>query len=364
LVFLVLIFFLHFIIGQIIENLPSKMVSIFFNLVLFALILFFSVGVTYTADWRMYYWFFKFEDDKTDFVYYRLTLLFKKWGLSFEDLFKFHIITINILYFFLIRRFTRNYFYVMLVFIVINYVHSVNQLRFFLGLPLMHLGFYYLFQKKKLLLAIPLFILGCLCHSALLLLLLLIPLYSISMKKYMMFLGFSTILSFIIIMILLKTGLLLALAHFGEYFDEGETSSFLGGLFNAMPYMIYLVFLYVENKKIVKKFPQYLEDKHYQYLYKLSFFPIIFIPPAFVAPVIGHRYVIAFLIIWVIFYLYLIKGMSNKQKFQKFLMFACVHILVACFYYIFPDYISKENHYMLELERMLKSANYLKSLIY
>ena len=362
--FLVIIFFIHFIFGQIIENLPSKLVSTFFNLLLFSLILFFSVGLTYTADWQMYYWFFKNEDDKTDYVYYKLTLLFKQWGLSFDDLFRFHIIAINVLYYFLIRRFTRNYFYVMLVFIVINYVHSVNQLRFFLGLPIIHLGFYYLFQKKKLLIAIPLFILSCLCHSALVLLLLLITLFYLSMKRYMLFLILSTIFSFIIVLILVKTGLIFALMHFGDYFQDEETSSFLGGLFNAFPYIIYLSFLYIENKRIIKKFPQYLEDKMYQYLYKFSFFPVIFVPPAFVAPVIGHRYVIAFLIFWIMFYLYLIKGLDRQQRFLKFLMFTCVNILVACFYYILPDYFAKENHYLIELESMLKSANYLKSLIY
>ncbi|WDF48318.1 EpsG family protein [Chryseobacterium sp. KACC 21268] len=361
---IVLIFLLHFIFGLIVENLSGRFVSLFFNIFLFALILVFSVGVTYTADWQMYYWFFKYEEDTTDKVYYSLTLLFKKWGLPFEDLFKFHIVAINVLYYFLIRKFTRNYFYVMLVFVVINYVHSVNQLRFFLGLPIIQIGFYYLLYKRNLLISLPLLVLGVLCHSALVLLLILIPMFYISQQKYLKKILVATAVSSVIILIALKTGLMAILLHFSAYFEDDATSSFLGGLFNAFPYIIYITFLYIENKKMIKIFPEYENDKLYQYLYKLTFFPVIFIPPAFVAPVLGHRYVIPFIVIWVIFYLYIIKDLNHKQRFTKFLVFMMIHIIVTCFYYIFPDFIAKDNHYLHELDVMLKSINYLKSFYY
>ena len=144
-----LIVIIHLIFGLLIENIKSRAFSIPLNILLIFTILVFTVGITYTADWYMYEYMYEQEDDTTDFVFYSLSKLFNKLRLPYDNLFIFHLISTLLIYFFLITKFTRNYFYVFLVYILLDYVHLTNQIRYYLGFPILLTGFYYLFYKKN-----------------------------------------------------------------------------------------------------------------------------------------------------------------------------------------------------------------------
>ncbi len=362
--YILIIFILQFIFGQLIQNLNSKPLTLFFDVIAFGLVLLFSIGITYTADWQMYYWFYKIEFDETDYAFYWLSIYFTDHGYSYEDLFRFHIIVISVLNYILIKKFSFNYFYVIITYYVVNYVHAVNQIRYFMGFPLMLLGFHYLIRKNNWLVAIPLFVLSYLCHSALVVLLIFIPIYRIPTKHYIKFIFFGALATTIVIYTVLKLKLGDALDHFGAYFGKEFNSSFMGGLFNALPYLIYYTFLIIESNKLLKNNPHYYEDKNFQFLHKISFFPLVFVFASFFVQILGHRYVLPFVIFWNIYYLYLIKDLSTKRRSMKLALFGIVHIIVVCCFYIFPDFVLKENHYLLELVDMLKSDKILKEIFF
>lgn len=308
----------------------------------------------------MYYWFYKIEVDETDPMFYWISLFFKDHSFSYEAVFQFHIIVITLLNYILIKKYTRNYFYVIIVYLVINYVHSVNQIRYFLGFPFLLLGFYYLFQRKNIVISITLFILAYLCHSALSVLLVFIPLYYfIPVRRYMTYITLGTLGASVILYLLIKFGFAVEIEHFGAYFGKEYDSSFLGGLFNALPYIIYYAYLIIESRSILKEYPEYYDDKKFAYLYKISFFPLIFVPASFAIQILGHRYVMPFVIFWTIYYLYLIHDLPNKTKSIKLIVFSLIHIVVACVFYVLPDFILKDNHYAEELQDIIKSIKYL-----
>ncbi len=362
--YILLIFIVIFIFGQVLEYIDSIPITIFLDTIALFLVLLFSYGVTYTADWTMYSWFYKIKFDETDYVFYWLTQFFSKHNYSYEQLFQFHIVVTTFLNFFVIKKFTRNYFYVILVYYIVNYVHAVNQIRYFLGLPFILFGFYYLLQKKNILISIIMFIIGYLCHSALLVLLVFIPLYYIPIKNYFKIILLGSLGLTFIIYIIFRLKLGDALDHFGAYFGKEYNSSFLGGLFNALPYLLFFTFLFLESNNILKKHPEYFEDKKFRFLYKIAFFPIIFVFASFSVQILGHRYVLPFIIFWVIYYLYLIKDLPRKQKFLKILNLTFLNIVVVCCFYIFPDFLLKENHYTNELIDMFKSDKFLKNIFF
>lgn len=316
------------------------------------------------ADWEMYRWFFKLETDRTDFIFYRLSVLFNDMQLKFTDLFQFHIIITIFINYFLITRFNKNYFYVMLAFMVLNYVHSVNQIRYFLGFPFLCLGFYYLMLNKKIVVAVLLFILACLCHSAISLLLIFIPIYYfINRKNFLNFILLGSFLVVATIFLIFKFNLAGKFNHFGDYLVQENMTSLVGGLYTAFPYILNLAFLYILNKDVLKIFPEYEHEPVYVFLYKISFFPLLFIPISFLIDILGHRYVIPFHIFWCIFFLFLTKDLEHKNRTVKFLIFGAIQIVCAMFFYIFPDYVLKDNHYRDELETMMMSIKYLKDIL-
>ncbi|SUX48436.1 EpsG family protein [Chryseobacterium indoltheticum] len=361
---LLFIFVLHLFGGLLIENLSSRYFANVCNFLLLIIILILSLGVTKMADWEMYRWFFKLENEQTDFVFYRLSVLFNNMHLGFIELFQFHIIVTALINYFLVTRFTKNYFYVVLAFMILNYVHSVNQIRYFLGFPILCLGFYYLFLNKKITLSIGLFILACLCHSALSVLLILIPLYYfIPKKKFLNLILIGSVLIIAIIFIIFRFNLAGKFNHFGDYLMEENLTSLVGGLYTSFPYILNLGFLFYLNRSILKIFPEYEDESEYIFLYKISFFSALFIPVSFIIDILGHRYVIPFHIFWCIYFLYLTKDLEHKNRTIKFLMFGVIQIVSAMFFYIFPDYVLENNHYLNELDTMITSIKYLKDIL-
>ena len=342
----------------------SRPLSILANLLLITSILIFTVGITYTADWLMYDWIYKKEDDSTDFVFYELSKLFNKYQLEYEDLYIFHIVCSLLIYFILITKFTRNYFYVFLIYILLDYVHFTNQIRYYLGLPILLTGYYFLFYRKKYIISIILIGFSLLCHVGLAALLLFIPaFYLIPQRKFIKFILLGSLVVALIVFLLMQGGLALMLDHYDAYFSSEYESSFIGGIFNGLPYMIYYSFILIEIPKLIKR--KIIEDPlKYELLFKLTFFSLLFLPGSFFLQILGHRYIMPFVIFWVIFYLYLVRDLPQKEKLFKMIVFGIIHFAAIFSIYILPEYLLPQNHFMEQLEYTIQSIPYLKDLFF
>lgn len=353
-----------FYIGQFIERLPSRFIAYVFNSLLFVGLLYCFLDLTYTADWGMYYLFFKREETSTDPVFYWLTLIFKKGlNLQYTELYQFHIFLIISLYYFFISRFTRNIFFIFLAYLILDNVHLANQIRYYMGFPILMSGFYFLFYKKKYILSIICIILSIICHSGLSFLLVCIPVYYfVPAKKFYTYILSFSLLVFLVTFYIYNSTLGEILSHYGGYFNAG--SSFLGGLFNAIPYILFTGFLYFETFFLLKKNPEIVEDPQFRFLNKIAFFPIIFIPASFLIQVIGHRYVMPFSFIWMLYYyIFFIKNQNPKVKLGRFIILCGIVFISAMFIYIIPGYLFPENHFMEEFLEMIKSSDNLKGMI-
>ena len=359
-VLLLFIFFLfHYFFGQLIEIYKLKPLAIIMGLLILGLTYYFLLWLEYTADYSMYQYMFKHETDNTDFLFQFLTKFYKANHWSFHDLHVSHIVVSTLIVFYLISRFTSNVFYVFFAYIILDYVHFSNQIRYFLGFPVMILAFYNLFNKRYILFAI-LAYLAYLSHASLIVLLTFVPIYYlVKPKQYFKVLSILSVVCFIIVYVAFTLGLGLEIEHFGEYFKEEGTSSFLGGAFNAIPYIVMISFLYFESRKYINANPDCFQDPKFNFLYKISFYTIIFIPASFFMQIAGHRYVMPFMIFYVIFYLYLIRNKTQKIKNLKMILFSSVCFLLSLVIYILPDFLFGENHFLTEIDYMLKSIQYI-----
>lgn len=354
-----------FYVGQFIERLPSTFFAIICNTILFILLAYCFTSYTNNSDWNMYYYFFKYEDSNTDPVFYWLTILFKKLHLNYTTLYKFHIIVILGLYFFLISRFTKNIFFIFLAYLMLDNVHLVNQLRYYLGFPILLYGFYLLFYQRKILLALIPITIALLCHSGLSFLLIFIPVYYfIPIKRYYQYILVLSIIIFMITLIVFNSALGSLIINFGNYFQNDNKSSFFGGLYNAIPYIIFTVFLFLETIRLLREKPEIIEDRQFVFLYKLSFFGMIFIPGSFLIQIIGHRYVMTLSVFWLIYYyVYFIKDHEQKIQLKRFSIISGIILVSSFFIYIIPYYVFGHSHFSEEFQHMIKSSYVLKDFL-
>lgn len=363
-IILIILSIILFYVGQFIERMPTLFANIA-NAILFIVLLYCFLDYTYTADWDMYYYYFKYEDDTIDPVFYWLTILFKKLYLNYTDLYKFHIILILSLYYFLISRFTKNIFFIFLAYLILDNVHLVNQIRYYVGFPILMSGFYFLFYQRKYIISLVLITIAILCHSGLSFLLICIPIYYfIPVKKFYRSIIILSGIIFIITLFIFNSALGDVLNHFGDYFAKDNKSSFLGGLYNGIPYILFTIFLYIETSRILHQKPEMVEDPKFIFLYKICFFGMVFIPGSFLIQIIGHRYVMTLSVFWLLYYyIYFIKDQDPKIKLVRFSLLTGIVFISGLFIYVLPEYILGSNHFSEEFQNMIKSSYRLKDFI-
>jgi len=357
---LVVIFLSHFLIGQFLEISKSKVFSYFFGLLLLAVVFYFSLGVTENSDNFMFKYFYENDWEKIDPMFILLMKVMNAYHFDYYAFYQVHLIIYTLSYYFFISRYTKNVFYVFLVFFVLYYVPYVNQIRYYLAFPFFLLSIHYFIQKRNLVLFVIFTALAFTSHSAILILYGFIPMYYfISSKSFFKYLFIFSGVLFMVVFALFQMGIVQEIEHFGEYFDKGMTSSVAGGIFNAIPYMIYIFYLWIIDKNYRKKNPDFAQDKTYSFLSKFTFFSIIFIPAAFFVQILGNRYVFPFLIVWLIFYLYTIREEPAKRKFFSLFIAGLIHLFVGTLIYVIPHFIFGESFYEEELIKAMHSIKYI-----
>jgi len=352
-------FYLSFLFQFVKEIKLYKKVIFIFSLFVFYVFFF---GVTDSADWGMYDSLFKYEEIETDFLFRYLTLLTVALGFSFTDLYKLHILIYGYFFVKFISRFTQNILLVLGFYIFIGYVPLANQIRYYLALSLFLNGLYlFYFQEKKK--SYLLFILSLLSHSSMVVLFSFMIIenrfsFSDYVKKCLIlslivFFGFNFIVSF---------GLLDVLGKYKAYILQTElVSGIFGGFFTEFPFIVTLIFLYYWIQGVIKKRPDILEDQVFVFLYKVTFFSIIFIPISFNMQVIGHRYVQAFFLVWLCLFVYTLNIVKTKDTNIIYSTVLSVFIVLMMFYiYFFTGIvIGEKSNYYLEFIRSYNSIEYL-----
>ncbi|TRX40134.1 EpsG family protein [Flavobacterium restrictum] len=337
--------------------------TIFF-LSLFAFYILF-IGITDTADWRMYDDLFNIDDIETDILFRYFSLVVFALGYSFTDLFQVHILLYGFLLVQFISRFTQNILLVLGFYVFIAYVPLANQIRYYLALSLFLNGLYFFYfdQKRK---SYYYLALSFLSHSSMIVLFGFFVLEKqVAMANFVktclllsvvIFFGFNFVVTF---------GLLDFLGKFKEYIiNDDLVSSFIGGVFNELPFILTLIVIYFWIQNVLVQLPQLLDNKVFVFLYKLTFFSIIFIPISFNIQVLGHRYVQAFFIVWLCLFVYVWSFIKSRDTNIFYFSILSVYMIFLVYYiYFLPQIVlGTQSEYLVEFIKSYNSIGYLPDL--
>ena len=329
---------------------------------------FLFIGIRDSADWEMYENVFNYEEYYTDFLFRYISLFVVFLGYSFEELFVLHILLYGYFFVKFASHFTQNIFLVIGFYIVLTYVPLANQIRYFLALSLFFNGLhcYYLGKSKT---SYIYFFFSLLSHSSMLILFsFLFVEKKVGMKNFAKTMLTYSFIFFFSFNFMLSFGILdlLGQFHMKEYFESDDYgSSIFGGVFNEFPFICILISLYYFLEKTIKENLFLLEDKVFVFLYKLTFYSVLFVPISFNFQIIGHRYVQAFIIVWLCLLVYTIKHIEIKKKIiQNYVILSSYIIFMIFYLYYLPIIVFGMPNalYYLEFIRSFNSINYLPNI--
>lgn len=261
-------------------------------------------GITETTDWSGYELIFENDEFPIDFTFRFLSTQTKLLGLNFIDLYQFHVFWTGALLIFFISRFTSNIFFVMSFLIIILFIPLANQIRFFLSLSLFINAIYFLCIKRNKFLFWILATLSVLTHIAIVPLLMFCKLYFIKNdKKYFKIIFLISILSTILTAVFFNLNGVLAGIGLREnldaYIQDDYATSFMGSLFLTLPVLLIVIIIFTCKMYFTKKI-SYFKDEKLQFLYRLTIFSFLFIPPSFFTQIIFSRYCLSLSFIWIL----------------------------------------------------------------
>lgn len=299
-----LLLIVHFFINQLQQLINKKILYYTVGTLLICVFMFYAIRITYTADYDMYSAFYNWNYEDTDVLFRNINSFYreKQWG--FHAVFITHVVAITALFTFFILKFNTNLFYIFTVFIILIFIPYINQIRYYLAFPSFLLAAFYLIYNRNLFLCMIFAVLGVMSHSAVLLLYTFFLFYYFMPEKYYaaVLKVFAAVL-FVGSYVVSKTSLITYLEHFGGYLSSENQSSVVGGIFNILPTLALIIPLFI----IDKNYKGDKKDRTYVFLKKLGFFSTILIPASIFIQILGQRYVFPFLVVWILFFLYLIK---------------------------------------------------------
>lgn len=329
-----------------------KFANVTFAAILFYLLLF---NVTSNSDWQIYEHMFLVENQR-DLLFYFITIFVKHLGYEYPVVYKIHITLIGCGLIFFISRFSKNYLLIILTIILMFFIVQIsNQIRYYLAFALFINSIYFLIvqEKKKYFLLFA--VLSILSHfSILLLYLFLFFYYKFNLNKSIKITLLYAVVFLAVILSIDTLAFFGRLEYFNAYLQEDAQSTLIGGLFNTLIWIFWIALVFFRNRYL-SAYHSLENDKKYQFLYKVSLFPIIFVPTGMFMIVFASRYLMPFLIVWIIFFFYSMIYENNKQRVKTILTFSFFVIITSFYYYILPQFLFDEKIRVTQLMYIVMS---------
>lgn len=349
---LVIVFIVHFFINQLQNLFNKKLVYYSCGFIFLSLFLYFTTKITYTADYDMYSNFYDWNYDETDFLFRNLITFYHQRNWGFQALFATHVVAITLLFYLFIVKLNANAFYVLSIFIALIFIPYINQIRYFLAFPFFLLASYYFFYSRNLFLFFFFAVVGALSHSGIIVLYSYFLFYFFVPEKFRsIILKLSAAVLFLTSYLIFNTSFYIYFDHFGEYLRNENQSTILGGVFSILPTLAVIIPLFLLDKKYTGN----RNDKTYLFLKRTSFFTVAFIPTSIFIQIVGQRYVFPFLVVWIIFFLFLIKDKKVSIK-NRYIIFSYLLLVVVLYLqYGFGDIFFGKSFYYNELKETIES---------
>jgi hypothetical protein len=312
----------------------------YFSVVL-GVIIFFAVlyNVNYNNDWDVYEAIFNGHLESNDILFNKLSSLLAVRGYDYVSVYKLHIFLIGTFFFYFVSRISyADIFVVISIYLLFQTVPVSNQIRYYLAFSLFLSAASTFIIHGNTLFFVLLSILAVLSHFGIILMFPFLFLYYLKNdRKYLRTLFLFGIFLGLIIYSIVGLDQILSTVY-SSYLDFDSLSSIPGGLLNNSIWILWLIFIFFIKRRLEKhSFAILYGDVKFQFLYKLSFYCIVFYPASIVIQILSHRYIAASLLVWLTFYFYSLNYESSiRAKFFSLLLFFLLITLTFSYIYYLP----------------------------
>ena len=328
--------------------------SVFSYVLVFIIFLLAYWGVTYTADGKGYEMFFQGKLESRDKGFEFLALLFDNLGYGYSYLYRFHIVCMALFYI-LFLKCVKSPPYILIAFLIVNYVALGNQIRFYVALPLSYIALYELGVKRKYISYLLLSGLSIMFHSTLIILHGCVLLYCfIINRRFSKRTVIMVLLSNMFIWLILHKGLSVA-EQYGSYLSKDGASSTGGGVYNLVPSLIAFLVIYALKRQL-QSCSNY--DATLRFIYVLSFSTSMLLLISIHVQIFANRFISSCFLVWLT---YCISAKVYLPKSKKYLAnLATVSIVIVFFLwsYIMPYLMGLTPHSLIEAGLMLESYEF------
>lgn len=306
-------------------------------------------GLSYTSDWVAYNYYFDHPEESRDIVFGYLSSCFRDNGFSYEDLFKFHIILIGLLYQTIFWKLKSKPLFPTLCLIIFMYVQIGNQIRFYSALPLAILSFLY-YTRKKHFFSTFLIVISVLFHTS-------AVLFYISILIFYNYIIINKFSHQFIYLLLSNFGIWCLIGLTGLFNPKylyylGEPSSIVGGIFNGFSSLVSISLIFI----FTKSNPNILRLQIYKILYTLCISTSIFFMAGCQIQILTNRFISSMLPFWVIYLMSITQWNNLSSKIKAKAKSISVFLIVFLLFWKFV--LSVElgvDSYLIEVFLMLDS---------
>ena len=301
-------------------------------------------NVTFNSDWDAYYNKYYEIAENSDLLFNIISSFYQAGGYDYSSVYQFHIILIGIGFFYFASRFSYSgIFSIICIYLFFQLIPVSNQIRYYVAFAFFLISVYNLIVRKNKISFGIFAILSLTSHLGILLMYpFLYVYYQISNKQYFQqLIVYSLIFAAFIYLVFSAFLIYINTFHFSSYFDQSWLSSFSGGLYNSTIWLIWIIYIYIRDKKIsVSQSTEMEADVKYQFLYKLSLYSVIFYPASLVLQILCHRYMMGSLIVWVTFMVYSMKFEDSLLKrLGSISLFLGLITLTFFYHFILPRFL-------------------------
>lgn len=337
----------------------AKVISLILGSAVFYIVLY---NVSSNTDWQGYEFMFDGELEGTDVLFNTMVVYAKAVGLKYDFIYKTHIVLMGIGFMYFITRFSwAMIFAVISTYLLFQIVPVSNQIRYYLAFSCTLIALYSYVVDKNTFNFILFAIISVLSHTGILLIYPFLLIYQrVNSSQYftIMFLASLVFGAFVFVFYNVS---LVVFARFAAYFAEDGVSTFFGGLFNNGIWIVWSMYLVWMNRRFSRENDDVVQlDDKYQFLYKLSMYPVLFYPISFYIQITSHRYIIASLLVWLIFIFYTLRYEPTVSR-QVWAMLRFVALVLVSFYYFYelPAYLLPKQDTNPLLEIVLSNPSLL-----
>jgi len=308
-------------------------------LVSFLLVTIVSGFATYTPDWFGYELFFTTDDYIKEPLFRFIKIIIVSLGGNLYDLHLFYISIYSFIFVYIISKFTKNIFFVVILIYPILFIYYTTQIRYFLGYFLFCLALYKYYVDKKLTFGTVLGILGILSHYSVLLFVPILITNKITISK---FAGRMVVFGIIIFIIYLFSAVFilkfLGLSNSYEtYLFQSNSSSLLGGLFNFSLLLSIFYYNYRHLKQLMIKYSGLKSDVKFLFLYRLAYYPLVFSLITLITQEIGRRFILPAFLFHILLLIYVYTRVNRKDKFNVMKLILLFSISYWIYLYFFTQ---------------------------